>query len=99
MAWGVFNKIGNFAKKALDAGRQAVTFAKEKILPGAKKVAEIIAPFTPYGASIQKGLEYADDLVNKTDEYVSMGENVRDVFRGNNNNMPLKQFVGQKVRI
>ena len=99
MAWGSFvKKLKGFGNKLVSGAREAVTFAKEKVLPGAKKIAEIIAPFTPYGGTIQKGLEFADNLVNKADEYVEMGENVQSIMRGNSN-IPLKQFVGQKVRI
>jgi len=54
----------------------------------------VIAPFTPYGASIERGLEMADDFVNKADQYTGM---VEDVSRGDYGS--LKQFVGKKVRV
>ena len=96
MAWGSFlKKIQNVGSKIISGARQAVDFAKTKILPKAKEYAEILAPFTPYGATIQKGLEMADDFVNKADEYTGMAENVR---RGDVSGT-LKQFVGKKVRV
>ena len=99
MAWGSFvKKLKGFGNKLVSGARQVVDFTKNKILPGAKKIAEVVSPFIPYGGAIQKGLEFADDLVNKADEYVDMGENVQSIMRGKGE-IPLKQFVGQKVRI
>ena len=94
MAWGIFKKIKDVGSKIISGARQAVDFAKTKILPKAKEIAQVVAPFTPYGASIQRGLEFADDLVNTADQYTGMAE---DVSRGNLGS--LKQFVGKKVRI
>ena len=94
MAWGIFKKIKDVGSKIISGARQAVDFAKTKILPKAKEIAQVVAPFTPYGASIQRGLEFADDLVNTADQYTGMAE---DVSRGDLGS--LKQFVGKKVRI
>jgi len=94
MAWGIFKKIKDVGSKIVSGARQAVDFAKTKILPKAKEIAKVIAPFTPYGASIERGLEMADDFVNKADQYTGM---VEDVSRGDYGS--LKQFVGKKVRV
>ena len=96
MAWGsFFKKVGDVGKKILGGARKVVDFTKEKLLPGAKKILDVVSPFVPYGGAIQKGLDFVEDITGKADNYVGMAENME----GGKGEIPLKQFVGQKVRI
>ena len=85
MAWGSwFKKVKDFGNKLVGGARQAIDWVKTKGLPIAKEIGKVVTPFVPGGGLIQKGLEYADDVVNVADEYTSKAEEIRDKFRGGN---------------
>ena len=60
MAWGVFKKIGDTAKKVWGKVQQGAKFVDEKLLPGARKVLDIVKPINPFHQQIESGLDYVD---------------------------------------
>lgn len=94
MGWGSFwKKAQAFGRRAIDIARQGVDFAKEKILPTAKKVMDVIGPALPYGGAIQKGLDIASGLVDEADRYTNIAQ---DVSQGKTNT--LKGLISSRVR-
>ena len=85
MAWGVFKKIKDFGKKVISGVQQGAKFVQEKVLPGARKVLDVVAPFVPYGDEIKNIV----DTVDKYSKPVSKGELPDDV----------RDWVQSKLRV
>ena len=62
MAWGVFKKIGEGIKSG-------VKFMKEKLLPGAKKIVDVVAPYVPFGQQAQNILGTVSNITDKVSEF------------------------------
>ena len=87
MAWGIFNKIGNFGKKALDTAKKGIKFVQEKVLPGAKKFLNEYGDIIPYGTQAKNILNKVDDFTGKADQ-ISKGELPDDI----------REWIGSQIR-
>jgi hypothetical protein len=69
MAWGSFiKKIKAFGDKAAKTIGSASKYVQQNILPTAKKISSIIAPYVPYGGAIEQGLDWIDTATKKTQQ-------------------------------
>jgi len=85
MAWGVFKKIKDFGKKVISGVQQGAKFVQEKVLPGARKVLDMVAPFVPYGDQVKNIV----DTVDKYSKPIAKGELPDDV----------RDWVQSKLRV
>ena len=98
MAWGSFvKKLKGATDKVLGGIRKGVDFVKDKVIPGAKKVLDVVSPFIPYGEQINAGVDMFGNIVDKVDTGLERVEKINNFGKGGG--MGLKEFVTQKVRI
>lgn len=86
MAWGSFaKKLKGFGQKIASGIQQGAQFVQQKVLPGARKVLDVVAPFVPYGDEIKNIVDTVDKYTKKP----SQGELPDDV----------RDWVQSKIRV
>lgn len=70
MAWGSFiKKIKAFGDKTAKTVGNVSKFVSDKVLPGAKKIMDVVAPMVPYGGLIQQGLDFVEKVTDETKNF------------------------------